>query len=177
MLKAQIAVIGSNNLDENQEEYKIAQDLGERLIDEDFLIICGGIGGVMEAVCRGAKLSLNYKEGMTVGILPSLDPKLANQYVDIRIATGFSLARNQIIIASADVVIAVSGGAGTLSEIAFAWQLNKPIIALSATGGWSAELAGKKVVEDERYDKILDADDVEKAISYVLDIVNKQKNV
>ncbi|MHA2255297.1 MAG: TIGR00725 family protein, partial [Candidatus Heimdallarchaeaceae archaeon] len=135
MVKPQIAVIGSGLLSDNRKEYALAKELGKGLIDEGYRILCGGLGGVMTAVCEGAKDSLNYSEGSTIGILPTMDKNQVNPFVDIIIATGLSIARNQVIIASSDLVVSISGGAGTLSELAFAWQLNKPIITLRDTGG------------------------------------------
>ncbi|MCG3226162.1 MAG: TIGR00725 family protein [Candidatus Heimdallarchaeota archaeon] len=167
MVKPQIAVIGSSSLLENQIEYTIAKELGKRLIDAGYRILCGGLGGVMTAVCEGAKTSPNYFEGSTIGIIPTLDKSHVNPFVDICIATGFSNARNQVIIASSDVVVSISGGAGTLSELAFAWQLNKPIITIRDTGGWSNKLSNQKI-DDSRIDKINTVDQV----SEVLDLIS-----
>ncbi|MCG3220900.1 MAG: TIGR00725 family protein [Candidatus Heimdallarchaeota archaeon] len=168
MVKTQIAVIGSGLLSENQKEYALAKDLGKGLVDEGYRILCGGLGGVMTAVCEGAKASPNYSEGSTIGILPTLDKDLVNPFVDISIATGLSFARNQVIIASSDIVVSISGGAGTLSELAFAWQLNKPIITLRNTGGWSSKLSNQKI-DDSRIDSIISVD----TISEVLDLISK----
>jgi len=176
MFRPQIAVIGSGKINDGEPIFVIAQELGKRLVDEGYIVISGGLGGVMEAVSKGAKSSLSYKDGMTVGILPSLDSNTANEYIDVRIATGLSFARNQVIIASADVVVSISGGAGTLSEIAFAWQLRKPIIAFSTTGGWSEELGGRKL-DDTREDEILIANNVVDVMSYIAEILqNKNSN-
>ncbi len=128
----------------------LSRSLGSALISEGYRIICGGLGGVMLAVCQGAHQSPNYFEGCTIGVLPSLDVTSANPYVDIPIASGINHARNQIITASASVLVSVAGGAGTLSELAFAWQLNKEIIALLPSGGWSSKLAGKKIDSRDR---------------------------
>ena len=171
MINPQIAIIGSGNINEGTEIYSIAQELGKCLIDAGYTIICGGLGGVMEAVCKGAKNSTSYKDGMTVGILPSLDTKTANEYIDIRIATGLSIARNQVIVASADVVVSVGGGAGTLSELAYAWQLRKPVIALSTSGGWSEELSGRKL-DNSRKDEIKTAKNVEEVLSHIAVALN-----
>ncbi len=172
MKVAQIAVIGSSKLDESNKDFKLIMDLGKRLVDENYRILCGGLGGVMEAVCRGAKLSSRYREGMTVGILPSHDLNTANPYIDIKIATGMSISRNQIIISSADAVVSASGGSGTLSEISFAWQLGKPIISLVETGGWSEKIAGKKI-DDSRKDKVHSAKNIEQVISFISEILKK----
>jgi uncharacterized protein (TIGR00725 family) len=167
MVKSQIAIIGTSRISKNDSEYQLARELGKLLADGDFRILCGGLGGVMEAVCEGAKLSDNFHEGMTVGILPSYDSSTANSFVDIKIASGIGIARNQIIIASADVVVSIGGGAGTLSELAFSWQLNKPIIALRTTGGWSEKLSGQKI-DSSRLDEIYSADTTQN----VIDLIN-----
>ncbi|MHA1303353.1 MAG: TIGR00725 family protein [Candidatus Heimdallarchaeaceae archaeon] len=149
MNKKQIAIIGSGK-ELNEKVRVLAEELGEKLVEQNYRILCGGLGGAMEAVCRGAHKAKNYTEGTTVGILPTIDKDAANKYVDIRIATGMGYVRNQVLIASADAVVGISGGAGTLSEIAFAWQYEKPIILLDKTGGWSEKLGGKKIDESER---------------------------
>lgn len=105
---------------------KLAETVGREIAKRDAILICGGLGGVMEAACRGAKQA----GGTTIGILPGGDPHEANEYVDISIATGLGIARNVIIIRSCDVVIAIDGQFGTLSEIAFALQLGKPVVGL-----------------------------------------------
>ncbi len=166
MVKIQVAVIGFGDLSENQDLSRMTEKLGQLLIDNDYRILCGGLGGVMSSICKGAKESSNYKEGMTIGIIPSLDASSTNPYIDIKIATGISYSRNQIIIASSDIVISIGGGAGTLSELAFAWQMNKKIISLSTSGGWSEKLAGKKL-DNKRSDKIYEAKNEEEAISLI----------
>ena len=91
--------------------------------------MCGGRGGVMEAACRGARAV----GGSTVGVLPGADRRDANDYVDIAIATGLGEARNAIIVRTADAVIAISGGFGTLSEIGLALKMGRPVVGL---GTW-----------------------------------------
>ncbi|MFN3471112.1 MAG: TIGR00725 family protein, partial [Aquificaceae bacterium] len=88
------------------------------------VVVCGGRSGVMEAVCKGAKEA----KGLTVGILPSYEGEEANPYVDIKIRTGMNWNRNPLVVASGDVVVAIGGNWGTLSEIAYALILGKPII-------------------------------------------------
>ncbi|NPD87602.1 MAG: TIGR00725 family protein [Asgard group archaeon] len=173
MIKPQIAVIGSGLLLENQKEYSLAKELGEGLIDKGYRILCGGLGGVMTAVCEGAKTSPNYSEGSTIGILPTLDRDLVNPFIDICIATGLSMARNQVIIASSEIVIAIGGGAGTLSELAFAWQLNKPIITLRDTGGWSSKLSDQKI-DDSRIDTINSVDKVSEVLELISTILEEK---
>lgn len=97
----------------------------------------------MVAVSKGAHLSKKYREGDVIGILPGTDKNSANEFVDIPIPTGLGIGRN-MIITNSDAVIAVGGGAGTLSEIAFAWQKGKLIIGMDVEG-WSSEVADKRL--------------------------------
>ncbi len=110
--------------------------------------------GIMEAVFKGAKQSENYKFGKTIGIIPSLNKDDANKYCDIVIPTGINFARNQIVVNSSDVIIAIGGGAGTLSEIAYAWQLKKKIYTFTTFEGWAKEFANKKL-DNRKDDKIM----------------------
>ena len=122
-----IAIIGARACDD--EISQIAEQMGSLLAKHGYTIICGGLGGVMEAVCKGAKAN----NGTTIGILPGDNPDDANPHVDIAIATGMGVSRNLIIIRSALAVVAINGGFGTLSELAFALQLQKPVVGL---GTW-----------------------------------------
>lgn len=124
----------------------------------------GGGQGVMEAACRGFHDTSEVGRELTIGILPSEDASFANPFVDLAIPTGMGWARNAIITRAAAGLIAIGGCAGTLSEIAFAWQMNKPIVALSPSGGWSAELAGK-AIDSRRSDVILEARSPEEAVT------------
>ena len=105
----------------------MAEELGKMLAEHGHVILCGGLGGVMEAVCRGA----SEANGVAVGILPE-NKEDANRYVKISIGTGMAHARNAIIVRSADVVIALPGEYGTLSEIALALKMRKRVISLKS---------------------------------------------
>jgi len=120
----------------------------------------------MEAVCKGARQSSNYKYGCTIGILPTMNRADANEFCNIVIPTGLGFARNQLVVNAGDAVVAVGGGAGTLSEIAFAWQFGKPIICYRGFGGWSEKLAGEKVDERQRT-KITEAKTLDEIINWV----------
>ncbi|MEN3028814.1 MAG: TIGR00725 family protein [Aquificaceae bacterium] len=120
----QVAVIGSSKATPEEEEYKLAYELGKEIAKRGWVVVCGGRGGVMEAVCKGAK----EQGGLTVGILPSYTGEEASPYVDIKVRTGMSWNRNPIVVASGDLVVAIGGSWGTLSEIAYAQILEKPII-------------------------------------------------
>ncbi|GAB6284723.1 MAG: TIGR00725 family protein [Methanoregula sp.] len=118
----QIAVIGSAGA--TPEEYATAQAVGRLIAENNETLICGGMGGVMEAACKGAR----EFGGRTVGILPGTGN--GNPYLDIVIRTGLGHARNVLVVQSADAVIAIGGEYGTLSEIAIALKLNKPVFGL-----------------------------------------------
>ena len=109
-----------------------AEQVGRELGSRGVVLICGGLGGVMEAACRGAKDA----GGVTVGILPGLDRSDANPYVDVVIATGLGEARNALVVNAADALIAVGGGYGTLSEIGLALRADKRVVGL---GTWEVE--------------------------------------
>lgn len=119
-----IAVVGSSRAD--SEILALAEAVGQEIALAGAWLICGGLGGVMEAASRGAQAA----GGMTIGILPGTDRTMANPYIALAIATGLGEGRNLIIIHNADAIIAVSGEWGTLSEIAFARKLGKPVIGL-----------------------------------------------
>ncbi len=127
MRKIRIGVIGSGRC--SREIYQLAERVGEGIARRGAILICGGLGGVMEGACKGAKAA----GGMTVGILPGTRPDDANAYVDIPLATGLSLARNLLVVRSSQALIAIEGGYGTLSEIAFSLQSGVPVIGLKTT--------------------------------------------
>lgn len=149
-----IAVIGNAGVAPGSECYEAARATGRLAVDHGYRIVTGGLGGVMEAASLGAHESAQYREGDTVGILPQDDPGEANLWVDVVIATGMNHARNALV-ANADAVIAIGGGAGTLSEIAFAWTLRRLIVALELPG-WAEKLAGSPLDERLRYPDIPD---------------------
>ncbi len=124
-----VSVIGSATCSE--EECAYAEAVGEGLASHGIAVVCGGRSGVMEAVCRGAQL----RGGLTIGLLPGLDGEAANPYVRLALPTGIGQARNALVVAAGEAVIAIGGGYGTLSEIGFALKLGKPLIAL---GTWKA---------------------------------------
>lgn len=122
-----IGVIGGGSCD--AETAARAREVGRLIAENGCDVVCGGLGGVMEAVCEGAAGA----GGLTIGVLPGDTPDTANPHVQIRIATGIGIARNVIIVRSAAAVIAIDGGPGTLSEIAYCLQLGVPVIGL---GTW-----------------------------------------
>ena len=121
----QIAVVGAS--DATPAMARSAAAVGRALAESGATVVCGGLGGVMTAVCRGAKSG----GGTTVGILPGLDPDEANPWVDVALPTGMGEGRNLLIVRSAAAVIAIGGGYGTLSEIALALRAGKPVVGLT----------------------------------------------
>ena len=148
-----IGIIGPNNKICSKELYDFGVQLGRQIATKDRTFVCGGLGGFMEAVCKGVKLSPDTFSGQTVGILPDDTSDNANPFIDTAVATGQGIARNIIIVRTADLIIAAGGGAGTLSEIAFAWQLQKTVLCLTNFDGWAKELAGKNL--DDRQSGLL----------------------
>lgn len=124
----QIAVIGSGNA--KGKLYKMAEEVGEEIARAGAALICGGLGGVMEASAKGAR----KHSGVTVGILPGFEKEEANEYIDIKVVTAMSHARNAIIARSADALIAVDGELGTLSEISLGLKMEKPVIVIKGSG-------------------------------------------
>ncbi|MFQ6135317.1 MAG: TIGR00725 family protein [Nitrososphaerales archaeon] len=135
----QIAVIGSAE-EVSPEVERMAEEVGRGIARRGAVLISGGRGGVMEASCRGAK----KENGLVVGILP-MSRDQANRYVDVAIATGMGDARNVLNVNSADAVISICGGAGTLSEIGLALKAGKKVVALKPSGGVSSMLAGRSI--------------------------------
>ncbi|MFC1646389.1 TIGR00725 family protein [Candidatus Omnitrophota bacterium] len=128
--KLLIAVIGGHSCD--RKTARLAQRLGEEIAMLGAVLVCGGLGGIMEAAAKGAKKN----GGLTVGILPGEDKKDANSFIDVPIATGLGYTRNTLVTTTADIVIALEGRYGTLSEIGFALNAKKPVIDL---GSWDIE--------------------------------------
>jgi len=167
-----IAVIGNNAISPAGERERIAEGLGRAIIEAGGRLVSGGMDGVMAAASRGARSASNYREGDVVGILPGTDGKQANPFVDIVIPSGMGLARNTLV-ALADAVIAVGGGAGTLSEIAYAWQFDRLTVAMRVAEGWSGRLADTRLDERVRFpnipdDRVFGASDPEEAVKIVM---------
>jgi len=119
-----VAVIGSSSC--SAEVAGWAETVGRLLAERGAVLLCGGLGGVMEAAARGAK----QRGGLTVGILPGADPGEANPYIDVPLATGMGEMRNALIVRAAQAAIAIGGGWGTLSEIAMAQRIKTPVVGL-----------------------------------------------
>jgi len=122
-----VAVIGASNA--TDWEIATAEELGRALAEAGCVLVCGGLGGVMNAAARGCEAA----GGTSIGILPGDERDVASRHLTVAIATGFGEARNAIVARSADVVMAVGGEFGTLSEIALALKMRTPVIGI---GTW-----------------------------------------
>ena len=158
--KATISVIGASEIDKGIEDTTI--EIGRLLAKNNYIVACGGLTGVMEAICKGAK----EEGGLTIGIIPQPIKSMANKYVDIVIPCPFSQARNIVVVLTGDICLAIGGKAGTLSEISFAWIYNKPIVALSSVEGWSSKIANQKI-DDRRNDMIYGVSTPEEVINKI----------
>jgi len=123
-----IAVIGGGQC--TKEEARMAEEVGQEIARRGVILVCGGMGGIMESACKGA----SSEGGVTIGILPGDNRQAANPYVQIPIVTGIGYARNVTVVKSSQAVIAVGGSYGTLSEISYALQSGIPVIGLNT---WS----------------------------------------
>jgi uncharacterized protein (TIGR00725 family) len=122
-----VGVIGSDG-EIGDEQRLNAEAVGRLVAERGATVVCGGMGGVMEAACKGAKSA----EGLTIGVLPTMEKETANPHVDVPVVTGMGVARNVIIVRTSDVLIAVGGRFGTLSEIAHALSMGKRVISLKS---------------------------------------------
>ena len=154
-----VAVIGTRQ--PSPEESKLAEEVGRELAKNGVALICGGLGGVMADACRGA----HAEGGLTIGVIPGDDRKSANSYVQIPIVTGIGYARNVIIVKSAQAVIAVGGGYGTLTEIGYALDGKIPVIGL---GTW-------KISRNNQLDKsIIRARNAKEAVNKALKLIKRK---
>ena len=151
-----VSVIGASKC--SAKEARLAEEVGRELAKRGAVVICGGLTGVMEAACRGAR----SEGGLTVGILPGTNRNDANPYVDIPILTGMGYTRNPVVVRTGQAVIAIGGKYGTLSEIAYALQEKIPVIGL---GTWKLATGKSK---DESIVIAKDASDaVDKALESI----------
>jgi hypothetical protein len=152
--RAVVAVVGDGTLAEGASSRTLARRLGCALVSAGYRVVCGGRGGVMEEVCRGAHEAPEYLDGSTIGVMPGGSHREANRWVDIVIPTSLGHARNTIV-AQADAVVAIGGGAGTLSEIAMAWIHDRLVLAFRVAG-WSGRLADTRIDDRTRFPDIED---------------------
>ena len=154
-----IAVIGGNQC--SPQEAQLAEEVGRELARQGAILVCGGLGGVMEAACRGA----SSEGGITIGILPGDSRQAANRYVQIPIVTGLGYARNLAVVKSAQAVIAINGSYGTLSEISHALQSGIPVIGINT---WSLS------INDQQDKSIIPAQNAVEAVNKALSLTTDQ---
>lgn len=135
-----IGVIGGGQC--SSQEASLAEEVGREIARQEAMLVCGGLGGVMEAACRGAQA----EGGVTIGILPGDNRQAANPYVQIPIVTGIGYARNVAVVKTAQAVIAVGGSYGTLSEIGHALQSGIPVIGLNTWSLYKNEQQHKVII-------------------------------
>src|ERR671931_1724877 len=164
MRKFQIAVIGYNKDRCTEQSRNIAFEVGKEIALSGSVLICGGLGGVMEAACRGAK----ENDGLTIGIIPQEEFSFANKFCDIVICTGIGFARDFVVATSADGIIAIGGGVGTLIELGVGYMVNKTMVVISGSGG-IADLYKSKFLDERKRVPIIVAEDAHSAVQIILD--------
>ncbi|MFL2804244.1 MAG: TIGR00725 family protein [Dehalococcoidia bacterium] len=153
-----VSVIGESSATTQNENY--AFEVGRLLAKSNLILACGGLGGVMEAACKGAK----SEGGTTIGILPGINISESNQWIDIPICTGLGYARNVIVARTGIVAIAIGGAYGTLSEIAYALAEDKPVIGLNTWELMKNNSFDNKIIRAQNANEA-----VEKALEQILD--------
>lgn len=155
-----IGVIGERIC--NEKTRKVAESVGRLIAENRAVLVCGGMGGVMEAASHGAMLA----RGTVIGILPGISRKEANPYITLSVVTGMGEGRNIILVRTCDAIIAIGGSYGTLSEIAFAHKLDVPVVGIDT---WSLKRGGQI---DE---KIIQVSDENEAVTTALELAKKRK--
>jgi uncharacterized protein (TIGR00725 family) len=151
----------------------LAQAVGQAIVEAGCVLVCGGMGGVMEAAAFGGRRAREAgAAGVVLGILPTDGLDSGNPHCDLVVPTGMGIARNVVVVRSADAVILVGGGSGTLSEAAYAWQLGTPLVALTGAGGWADRLAGGRI-DERRQDAVISTADPREAVSLALARVSR----
>lgn len=160
--KLQILVIGYNGDSCTKEAYDIAYEVGKEIAERNAVLVTGGLGGVMEAASKGA----SENKGMVIGIIPFEDFEEANKYCSVVICTGIGFARDFITAYSADGVIIVGGGIGTLMEAGAAYMKKKPIVAIVGSGGIADAYAGR-YLDERKHVKIIAAKTPKEAVDII----------
>ena len=164
--RLQILVIGHNDNGCTPEHEKVAYEVGFEIAKSDCVLITGGLGGVMKAACHGS----HDANGLAIGIIPQNDPSFANEYCDVVIPTGIGLTRDFLNALSADGIIIVGGGSGTLSEICAEKKKKKPMVAIRGTGG-VAEKYVDDYIDHRKNVKIIGVDSPKDAVKTILDLI------
>jgi uncharacterized protein (TIGR00725 family) len=161
--RVQISVVGFNDDSCTKAARDAAYRVGKAIAEEGGTVVCGGLGGVMEAASKGALDA----GGHSVGIVPSADSSQANGHCDFVVATGLGRSRNFLVAYSGDAMVVVGGGAGTLIEAAAAYQADKPIVAVKGTGGVADAWAGR-FMDERRTRMMLEGSSPEDAVKKVM---------
>ena len=162
--KLQILVIGHNDNGCTLDHQKIAYETGREIAKNDCVLITGGLGGVMRASCHGA----HDAGGLTVGIIPQGEHTFANEFCDVVIPSGMGLTRDFLNALSADGVIIIGGGSGTLSEVCAAYMHRRPMVAIRNTGG-TAEQYADSFLDHRENVKIIGVDSPKEAVELILE--------
>lgn len=165
--KTQILIVGHNDNGCTPAHEKIAYEIGCEVAKSNCVLMTGGLGGVMKAAAKGSHDS----NGLTVGIIPQDDPSHANEFCDIVIPSGMGLTRDFLTALSADGIIIVGGGSGTLSEICAAYMHNKPMVAIRNTGG-AADKFIDGYVDHRKNVKIIGVDTAKDAVKKILELLH-----
>ncbi|HEV2390366.1 MAG TPA: TIGR00725 family protein [Nitrososphaerales archaeon] len=166
----QISVVGYDADACTEVAREAAYRVGRAIAKGGATVVCGGLGGVMEAACKGARDA----GGHSVGIIPTSDFSQANQYCEFVVATGIGMSRNFVVAYSGDAMIVVGGGAGTISEVAAAYRVSKPIITVKGTGGVADEWAGR-YLDARRTRLILAGSSPEDAVKKAMRELSRQR--
>lgn len=164
--KIQIVVIGDSI--ENETNNRLAYETGKFIASQGWVVINGGNSGVMAASSKGA----SENGGIAISILNGANIDGGNSYATIKIPTGIGWARNSINVLAGDVIVAIGGKSGTLSELSFAWCYGKPIIAFANSEGWSAKLAGTSI-DDRHGDTIISVETIDQLQKALFETVDK----
>ena len=164
MGRLQIGVIGYNQDKSNEITNKIAYEVGTEIAKTGAILICGGLGGVMEHACKVAK----EHGGLTVGIIPQEEVHFANKFCDVVIATGIGYARDFVVATSADGIIAVGGGVGTLIELCVGYMLKKILVTIPISGGTARNFGGR-YLDDRKRVFIKTSDNAHSAVKIISD--------
>jgi len=167
--RVQLVVIGSAADHCTKEARELAYRVGAEAARRGATLLTGGLGGVMESACKGAK----ENHGITVGIIPQDEPHYANEYCDIVIATGIGWARDFATAYSADAIILIGGGAGALIETCAGYLKGKPIIAIEGSGGVADQTKGT-FLDERKSVMILSEQDPEKAVARALELARQR---
>ena len=161
--KTQILVIGYNSDACTKKAYDVAYKVGREVAKRGAVLVTGGLGGVMEAACKGASAA----GGITLGIIPFDEFSNANKYCNIIVCSGMGYARNFITAYSADGTVIVGGGVGTLIEAGVVYMKKKPVVAIAGSGGIADSYAGK-YLDDRKLVKISSAKNAKEAVDYIM---------